>query len=197
MSNARLVLIAALIGLPLAAQADEVYRWTDAQGSVNYGSKPPADARSIKKVDVETPNVVSSDAAADQRLADEFAKSREARQKQQAADDRLAAQKARADASRAAALADQARAQAALDCSNQWGVSCGNNGDYYPIVGARREPPLNGALPGSPSFHTPPTVPNTVPNTTPRTTPNTNLPGTQHPTTAPSVATLHTAPSGF
>ncbi|WP_282344735.1 DUF4124 domain-containing protein [Pseudomonas sp. PS02288] len=51
-----------LILLPLLATA-EIYRWTDAKGTLNYGERPPAGAQ---KVDVR-PQAIERDAATQAR----------------------------------------------------------------------------------------------------------------------------------
>jgi len=37
-----------------AVHAAELYRWTDADGRVVYGDKPPKDARNVSRIDVDT-----------------------------------------------------------------------------------------------------------------------------------------------
>jgi len=41
-------LVAGALALPAAAQT---YKWTDETGTTNYGSKPPANARNVQKLD--------------------------------------------------------------------------------------------------------------------------------------------------
>jgi glutaredoxin len=43
-------LLAALAAVAFAAPAAAQYRWTDPQGNVNYGDRPPADARDVRAV---------------------------------------------------------------------------------------------------------------------------------------------------
>ena len=86
-----------LILLPLLATA-EIYRWTDAKGTLHYGERPPAGAQ---KVDVR-PQVIERDAATQAREArterffgarrEEQAKTAvEAQQKQQSRNERCRA----------------------------------------------------------------------------------------------------------
>lgn len=42
--NARLILLALGIGLPLGGHA-QIYRWTDANGQVHFGQTPPSDGK--------------------------------------------------------------------------------------------------------------------------------------------------------
>ena len=44
----RIVLLCCLAVIPLAAQADKLYRWVDNQGKVHYGGTPPADAAQVE-----------------------------------------------------------------------------------------------------------------------------------------------------
>jgi glutaredoxin len=43
-------LLAALAAFALAAPAAAQYRWTDPQGNVNYGDRPPVDAKDVRAV---------------------------------------------------------------------------------------------------------------------------------------------------
>ena len=45
--------LAALV-LSMAAQAAELYRWTDASGGTHYGDKPPKGALNVTRIDVDT-----------------------------------------------------------------------------------------------------------------------------------------------
>jgi hypothetical protein len=137
-----------LVGLGLvssAALADDVYRWTDASGAISYGQKPPADARSVRKVDVTGISVIPSGANSDsdQRLADSYAKSRAQRLEQEMAESHIAAEKARADLDRQTALLEAQRAQADAGCTTN--SNCPDQGGfYYPLYGSS----VRGAYPG-------------------------------------------------
>jgi hypothetical protein len=50
LSRTRLLasLVAGALAFPVAAQ---MYKWTDETGTTNYGSKPPANARNVRKLD--------------------------------------------------------------------------------------------------------------------------------------------------
>ncbi|MGH8278058.1 MAG: DUF4124 domain-containing protein [Gammaproteobacteria bacterium] len=103
--NAKLVLVAALVaGLTVvaAAQAQEVYRWVDAQGNVHYSQTPPPGAVThVKRVNIVPPpinitnardqqalvNAVAAANAAHQKAADEAAQAAAKRAQQQQACD--------------------------------------------------------------------------------------------------------------
>jgi len=44
------LLLSCLAMMPSGAQADELYRWVDAQGKVHYGDVPPADATQVTTI---------------------------------------------------------------------------------------------------------------------------------------------------
>ena len=44
------LLLSCLAVMPSGAQADELYRWVDAQGKVHYGDVPPADAAQVTTI---------------------------------------------------------------------------------------------------------------------------------------------------
>ena len=48
--------------LPVLAQAETVYRWLDKQGSVHYGSKAPAGARQVQRIQGDNVTVVAQPA---------------------------------------------------------------------------------------------------------------------------------------
>lgn len=50
----RIVLLVIVLIISAAAQAQPVYKWTDAQGVVHYGDRPPADTKS-EEVAIEAP----------------------------------------------------------------------------------------------------------------------------------------------
>jgi hypothetical protein len=127
-----LILVFGLIAASSSALADEVYRWTDASGAVSYGQKPPADAKTVRRVDVNNLSVIpASNSEADQKLADAYARARSQRLEQEAAESHIAAEKARADLDRQTALLEAQRAQADSSCAG-----CGDqSGFYYPIYG--------------------------------------------------------------
>ena len=71
----QLALIATAAGLAFAfaaAHADDVYKWTDAQGVTHYGDKPPADGKTAaKSVDTHTRALTAEEQdAADAKLAE-------------------------------------------------------------------------------------------------------------------------------
>jgi hypothetical protein len=87
--------------LATAVPAAEVYRWTDADGKVHFGDKPPAGGADQINVRAGRSPVDSSRQQRTQRLLQEF----EAERAERAAS---AAEQARADAERATAC-DEAR----------------------------------------------------------------------------------------
>ncbi len=79
----RLTIVTACLAAASGLASAQVYRWTDERGGINYGSKPPAGARNIVKMNddegrVSTmpsvpPEVIDSTRArADQRRADQL-----------------------------------------------------------------------------------------------------------------------------
>ena len=48
LSRTLALLVAGALAFPVAAQ---LYKWTDETGTTNYGSKPPANARNVQKLD--------------------------------------------------------------------------------------------------------------------------------------------------
>lgn len=96
-TRAALGLAAALMSL--AAQGVEVYRWTDANGKVQFGDKPPASGATTMTIHAEKATEDISRQQRTERLLNEFATERAERAE---ADKK----QAKADAERAAACSD-------------------------------------------------------------------------------------------
>jgi len=137
------------------AQADDVYRWVDANGVTNYSSTPPAKMAAGSKLDVVAPrvSVYTPEAAAQGAAiganpqADRVRDNRIQRLEQALDADRQARQHA--------AAADARAAQAAHDqCAAQGYADCDAYGVYLPY------PPLvTGVARRSSQFAVPATVP--------------------------------------
>jgi hypothetical protein len=137
-SKALAILVCGLaLGLSLPAGADPIYRWVDAQGTVNYGSKPPESGPSSKTVRViqAEPAVVVHESAEEkaaraQRLrtaqADEEAWLRR----------RLIEQQIDAERARAELLRSQAAQSALSPGCGASGVDCDDTG--YVVGWGRR-----------------------------------------------------------
>jgi hypothetical protein len=143
-----IVIGASLVIASTAALADPVYRWTDAQGVVSYGERPPEHATDVRQLQVSSAASFTSTAAEDEKLADAYAKSRQERASQDAADAKAAAARAKAEAK---ALAAQHKNEcyagtSSSDCSD---VTI----TYYPVIGARRpyDPIVAPAKPAAPA----------------------------------------------
>ena len=68
------------------ASAQSVYKWTDAQGQVHYGTKKPPDAANAQALDISTPPASSAASATDEAarlnaLSDQMASERQALEK--------------------------------------------------------------------------------------------------------------------
>jgi hypothetical protein len=95
------ILFAASLLVALPAAAQQVYRWVDANGNVNFSSTPPPDARAAEPVDLPpTPSAEEVEAARQreqslQQLGDQLSQERQDRESQRA-EERKAAQEAAA-----------------------------------------------------------------------------------------------------
>lgn len=79
----------------VAARADQVYRWVDAQGNVHYSQTPPPDAvTKAKLVDVEPPAPDSTGVQQQQQLVNSVTAGNDAQQKAAAAAQQQAQEKA-------------------------------------------------------------------------------------------------------
>ncbi len=93
-----LVAAGLLVALPAAAQ--QVYKWVDANGNVNFSSTPPPDARAAEPVDLPpTPSAEEVEAARQreqslQQLGDSLSKERQDREAQRAEERKAAREEA-------------------------------------------------------------------------------------------------------
>lgn len=96
--TARILLIAALLAVALfafRAQAQQVYRWVDAQGDVHYSQTPPPGAgANAKRVDVTPTPADATGARAQQALVNSVASADKAQQEAAQKASQQAAQKA-------------------------------------------------------------------------------------------------------
>lgn len=96
--TARILLIAALLAFALfafRAQAQQVYRWVDAQGDVHYSQTPPPGAgANAKRVDVTPTPADATGARAQQALVNSVASADKAQQEAAQKASQQAAQKA-------------------------------------------------------------------------------------------------------
>ena len=80
----RLILVTAFLATAAGVASAQVYRWTDERGGINYGSKPPANARNVVRMNEDDgrvstmpssvpPEVIDSTRTrAEQRRADQL-----------------------------------------------------------------------------------------------------------------------------
>jgi hypothetical protein len=132
-------LAALAFGAPWAVSADPIYRWVDAQGVVNYGSRPPEtgpESKSVRPV-VTEPAVVVHDTPQEKAQREKRAMdaqiAEEARLRRALLEEQIEVQRAQAEALRSQAAAAQAQAPYACDDGS---ADCYGFG--YPVYFARR-----------------------------------------------------------
>ncbi len=120
----RLILVTACLAAASGLASAQVYRWTDERGSINYGSKPPAGARNVVKMNdddgrvstmpsVPPETIDATRARAEQRRADQLQRDLDA--------ERRANRQAYGGANTAAdyqAWLEACRAERRVDCDN-------------------------------------------------------------------------------
>ncbi len=148
----------ALLALP-SAQAEEIYKWVDANGVTNYSSAPPAHAGTASKLEIVPPRISSYPPDASLREAADAATTRELDRKIGSLERALDAERqarqnaAAAEARMSLAVYDQCVAERRVDCDGY-----GAYAPYAPVVIAARRPrlqpfapimPLGGVTAGS------------------------------------------------
>ena len=137
-----IVTLAAMLSYP-AAQAEDVYKWVDANGVTNYSGAPPANWKEGSKLDVvaQRVSVYAPDAALQRAQAAARARA------DRALDMRVGSLERSLEAERQmrqyAAMADTRAAQAAYErCIAERRVDCDSYGGYPPgipvVIGAAR-----------------------------------------------------------
>ena len=154
---APLALAAALLTtLPLHAQ--QVYRWVDENGVVNFGDQPPAKAKDARRVE------------ADGRVTVVPGLSKEQMQRAAEIDERRRAQAQKAEAERRARDQARAAAQAQAPAPQQQVVEQPADGYFVDGVWVPWGPRPPGLAPGQP-VPRPPVRPTPLPEPLPRPTP--------------------------
>lgn len=155
--TAHLALAAALFAtLPLHAQ--QLYRWVDENGVVNYGDQPPAKAKDARKVE------------ADGRVTVVPGLTKEQMQRAAEIDQRRRAQAQKAEAERRASEQARAAAQAQAPAPQQQVVEQPADGRFVDGVWVPWGPRPPGLVPGQP-VPRPPVRPTPLPEPLPRPTP--------------------------
>lgn len=151
--TAHLVLAAALFAtLPLHAQ--QLYRWVDENGVVNYGDQPPAKAKDARKVE------------ADGRVTVVPGLTKEQMQRAAEIDQRRRAQAQKAEADRRASEQARAAAQAQAPAPQQQVVEQPADGRFVDGVWVPWGPRPPGLVPGQP-VPRPPVRPTPLPEPLP------------------------------
>jgi hypothetical protein len=161
MSTSRIcrVLALALAAVPLVVSA-QVYKWTDANGTVNYGNKPPPGARNVTQMNEDAGRVSTVPSISQEQID---AQRERAQQRQQQRD--LESQRQYSGSGRAvtndpnayARWLEQCRAERRVDCDdpsrgamNDSGGPVYYPGGGYPIVRPPRPQPPIGVAPQPP-----------------------------------------------